>query len=230
MQWIEKAANQNHPIALRNLGVLYKYGIGCELNYNKARSAFEKASKLGNDKATYSLGYLYLKGLGNTKQDYKKAVAYFKKSEYHMAKHWLGVCYLKGYGVAKDIAKAKELLKTNFKAQRALQSSSAVVETNLEKVVNQFETTEETADLKGITAENLDGKWHGKLLQLDWSGKHIEKSIPLELEFKQDRIHGKIQYKWKVNSEEKIGNTSQIDGALYFEDLQLTLPHTSYHT
>ena len=226
---IKKAAKQKHPVALENLGVLYKYGRGSKLNYNKARRTFKKASKLGNHKATYSLGYLYLKGLGNTKQDYKKAIEWFEKSEYPMAKYWLGVCYLKGYGVIKDIAKANDLLKTNFEEQITTQSGNSEVETNIENVVSQMEITEYTSDLNDITEENLYGKWHGKLLQLDWSGKNIEESIPLELEFRHDTITDNIQYKLKLNSEEKIGNTSLIEDAIYFENLQITLPHTSYH-
>lgn len=226
---IKKAAKQKHPVALENLGVLYKYGRGTKLNYNKARRTFKKASKLGNHKATYSLGYLYLKGLGNTKQDYNKAVKWFKKSEYPMAKYWLGICYLKGYGVTKNIAKANDLLKTNFEEQIVIESVNSEVETNIENVVSQIETTEDTSDLNDITKESLYGKWKGKLLQLDWSGKNIEESIPLELEFKHDTITDNIEYKLKLNSEEKIGNTSLIDDAIYFENLQVTLPHASYH-
>jgi hypothetical protein len=228
-QLIKKAAKQKHPVALENLGVLYKYGRGTKLNYNKARRTFKKASKLGNHKATYSLGYLYLKGLGNTKQDYKKAIEWFKKSEYPMAKYWLGICYLKGYGVTKDIAKANDFLKTNFEEHITTQSVNSEVETNIENVVSQIETTENTSDLNDITEESLYGKWHGKLLQLDWSGKTIEEGIPLELEFKHDTINDNIQYKLKLNSEEKIGNTSLIDDVIYFENLQINLPHTSYH-
>ena len=226
---IKKAAKQKHPVALENLGVLYKYGRGSKLNYNKARRTFKKAAKLGNHKATYSLGYLYLKGLGNTKQDYKKAIEWFEKSEYPMAKYWLGVCYLKGYGVTKDIAKANDLLKTNFEEQITTQSGNLEVETNIENVVSQIETTEDTANLNDITEENLYGKWQGKLLQLDWSGKTIEQSIPLELEFKHNTITNSTQYQLKLNSEEKIGNILQIEDAIYFENLQITLPHTSYH-
>ena len=228
-QLIKKAAKQKHPVALENLGVLYKYGRGCKLNYNKARRTFKKASKLGNHKATYSLGYLYLKGLGNTKQDYKKAIKWFKKSEYPMAKYWLGICYLKGYGVTKNIAKANELLKTNFEEQMTTQSVNSEVETNLENVVNRLETTEDTSILEDITEESLYGKWKGKLLQLDWSGASIEDNFPLELEFKHDTINDNIQYKWKLHSEEKTGNTSLIDDAIYFENLHISLPHTSYH-
>ena len=228
-QLIKKAAKQKHPVALENLGVLYKYGRGCNLNYNKARRSFKKASKLGNHKATYSLGYLYLKGLGNTKQDYKKAIKWFQKSEYPMAKYWLGICYLKGYGVTKNIAKANELLKTNFEEQIAIENVNSEVETNIKNVVSQLETAENVSDLNDITEESLFGKWKGKLLQLDWSGTNIEESIPLELDFKRDTINDNIQFKWKLNFEEKTGNTSLIDDAIYFENLHITLPHTSYH-
>jgi TPR repeat protein len=67
---IKKAAKQKHPVALENLGVLYKYGRGCKLNFNKARRSFKKSAKLGNHKAAYSLGYLYLKGLDITQYKY----------------------------------------------------------------------------------------------------------------------------------------------------------------
>lgn len=228
-QLIKKAAKQKHPVALENLGVLYKYGRGCKLNYNKARRVFKKASKLGNHKASYSLGYLYLKGLGNTKQDYKKAIEWFEKSEYPMAKYWLGICYLKGYGVTKDIRKANEFLKTNFEEQITTQNVNSEVETNLENVESQLEIVENVSDLNDIKQEKLFGTWKGKLIQLDWSGKNIEDNFPLELEFKHDTVNDNIQYKWKLNSEQKIRNTSQIDDAIYFENLQITLPHTSYH-
>jgi TPR repeat protein len=68
-QLIRKAAKQKHPVAMENLAVLYKYGRGTKLNYNKARKWFQKAAELGNDKAAYSLGYMSFKGLGNTPQE-----------------------------------------------------------------------------------------------------------------------------------------------------------------
>ena len=111
---IKKSAEQDNPIAAQRLGFLYKYGVGCKLNYRKAKKWFKRAYELGNDKGAYSLGYFYLKGLGNTPQDYTQAVAWFEKSTSKMATYWLGVCYLNGYGVAKDVAKANRLLGTSF--------------------------------------------------------------------------------------------------------------------
>jgi TPR repeat protein len=74
----KKSAKQGNATAAQKLGVLYKYGRGCNLNFNKARKWFKKSAKLGNDKAKYSLGYLYLKGFGNIPQNYFKAVKWFQ--------------------------------------------------------------------------------------------------------------------------------------------------------
>lgn len=226
---IKKAAKQKHPVALENLGVLYKYGRGSKLNYNKARRTFKKAAKLGNHKATYSLGYLYLKGLGNTKQDYKKAIEWFEKSEYPMAKYWLGVCYLKGYGVIKDIAKANTLLSTNFNEQTTIENTTYASEITPEETTIPLEVTSNSALFETIEVTDLYGHWKGKLLQLDWSGKSIEEVIPLELELKYDSITNGLKYTWKVNSLEKSGNALQVSDAIYFENLQITLPHTEYY-
>ena len=52
---LETAAKNDNPIAAADLGVFYKYGKGCKLNFNKARHWFEKASENGNSKNKASL-------------------------------------------------------------------------------------------------------------------------------------------------------------------------------
>ena len=84
------------------MGILYKDGIGCPIDYNKARVWFSFAYTAGSDKAAYSLGYLYLKGLGDVEQDYSKAIEWFEKSNYGMAIHWLSKCYYFGLGVEEN--------------------------------------------------------------------------------------------------------------------------------
>jgi TPR repeat protein len=49
---LKKSAKQGNAIAAGDLGVLYKYGRGCNLNFNKARKWFKKAAELGNNKAS----------------------------------------------------------------------------------------------------------------------------------------------------------------------------------
>ena len=107
---IEQSAEQGNTLAMVEVATLYKYGRGCQLNFNKARKWYTKAYEAGNDKAAYALGYLYLKGLGTIPQNYSKAVAWFEKSNYPMAQYWLGLCYYYGYGVPKNKAKASALL------------------------------------------------------------------------------------------------------------------------
>ncbi len=94
--WTKSKANNGDAEAACMLGILYKDGIGTPLNFNKARGQFQIAHALGSEKAAYSLGYLYLKGLGNIDQDYDKAIEWFKKSNYPMAKHWLAKLYYFG--------------------------------------------------------------------------------------------------------------------------------------
>ena len=43
-QWFEKAAQQNHPEAQNNLGMIYLQGIGVAPDYEKARQYFEQAA------------------------------------------------------------------------------------------------------------------------------------------------------------------------------------------
>jgi hypothetical protein len=228
---LKKSAKQGNDIAMVDLGILYKYGRGCRLNFNKARSWFKKSATLGNDKALYSLGYLYLKGFGEIEQDYKKATKYFEKSKNPMAKYWLGVCYFYGYGVPKNIEKANKLLETHFE----------VISENLnDKEINTANTTSSSPSSLDNNSDNnsniansiennqLLGVWIGTLLQLDWSAKHIEKKIPLEIEFAVDDIES-IIYKLKTDNQEVTGNLTKIENTLYFEDLTLTLPHTSFN-
>ena len=42
----------------------YLNGVGTEIDQEKARSLFEKASESGNAEAKYQLGLLYQKGIG----------------------------------------------------------------------------------------------------------------------------------------------------------------------
>ena len=225
---LKKSAKQENAIAMADLGIMYKYGRGCKLNFNKARKWFKKSAELGNDKANYSLGYLYLKGFGHIEQDYKKAVTYFKKSEYPMAKYWLGTCYYYGYGVQQNIQKANELLNTEFET---LINETLETETSGNETENSIETTEiqtNVNDSSQITNNAILGSWSGTLLQLDWSGKHIEQKIPVKFNFTEDVLNN-ISYVIQLDKQEINGNVTKLENTLYFEELSLELPHTSFN-
>lgn len=45
-RWYEKAAKQNHPDAVYNIGSLYMKGRGCDVDLSKARAFFQRAMEL----------------------------------------------------------------------------------------------------------------------------------------------------------------------------------------
>ena len=225
----KKSAKQNNDMAMTDLGILYKYGRGCNLNFNKARKWFEKAAELGNDKAAYSLGYLYLKGFGSIDQDYLKAVYWFEKSDYPMATYWLGTCYYYGYGVEKNIAKANELLGTNFANVVSANTSSNEVD---DSYSNESEHVAEGSSVTTGKIEVLEGdllgKWKGTLLKYDWSGKFIEQKNMIQIEFENDSVDSILRYKITQEDQAITGDVFQIDTTIYFEEAQIKLPHTSF--
>lgn len=225
-----KSAKKGNAKAMVDLGLMYKYGTGCKLNFNKARKWFKKGAELGNNKGAYSLGYIYLKGFGNIGQNYSKAVKWFEKSEYSMAKYWLGVCYYYGYGVDQNINKANELLETSFETNTENSDTLSDIEESANNISEQLEAnSNDVVDLEGITQSSLFGKWTGSLLKYDWSGKYIEQKHPFKIEFKYDSINETSVYLFHINEKILTGNLNKLDEAIYFEDVQIKLSHTSFN-
>ncbi|MDO6676486.1 T9SS type A sorting domain-containing protein [Tenacibaculum sp. 1_MG-2023] len=227
---IKAAAKQDNAIAATDLGILYKYGRGCKLNYNKARKWFEKGFELGNTKAAYLLGYLYLKGFGNIQQDYTKAVSWFEKSDYPMAKYWLGVCYYHGYGVEKNVAKANGLLKTNFdtvKEANISETSKNSEVINVEEI-KQVINKEETAASAEVTKQQLHGVWEGDLLFFDWSETHIENKVPFKVTAKYDTESDVLHITTTIADKKQNVDFTKLDNSLYFNNFTVELPHSSF--
>lgn len=225
---LKELAKENHALAATDLGILYKYGIGCRLNFNKARKWFKKGAQLGNDKAAYSLGYLYLKGFGSIDQDYKKAVKWFKKSNYPMANYWLGVCYYYGYGLPQNRHKANELLGTNFETTTATPSQTTT-EASAEVSEQLANNSATTANETKISDQGLIGEWSGKLLKFDWSGKHIEQKHDFSLLIQYDSIQESAVYSLGLLEQETpLETLTRFDNELYFDALSLELPHSSF--
>ncbi len=220
---IKKSAKQNNAIAAGDLGVLYKYGRGTNQNYNKARKWFKKGAELGNDKATYSLGYLFFKGFGTIEQNYSKAVKWFEKSDYPMAKYWLGVSYYYGYGVKKNIEKAKELIGENFDDSSNANSVTDTPSKEISKLKKLLKST--SYDI--VKDESLYGKYSGVLVKYDWSGKNIEQEHSLEIVFKYDSDKQQTSYTLDFNDKKIEGTFSKIDNSIYFDDLGIEIPHHS---
>ena len=229
---LKKAAQQNNAIAMADLGILYKYGKGCKLNFNKARKWFKKSAALGNGKGAYSLGYLYLKGFGSIDQNYAKAVKWFKQSDYKMAKYWLGICYLKGYGVTKDAKKASKLLGQEFSIThlntKTNEHTNASTKTEISTLVTSESITESNNTEEEISQDFLLGNWKGTLLKLDWSKKQIEAKKEISIGFQLDSLTGTLKSILSIDEAVVKDEVLKIDNSIYFENTNVLLPHDSY--
>jgi len=241
--YIEKAAHSGYAAAQCNLGLLYKYGNGCQLDFKKAIAWFRKGSANGNQKAAYFLGYMYYKGFG-VPQDYTKAVYWFNNSSYAMARHYLGLCYYLGYGVPANETKALEILLNNQilnsktlvtsiqAEQKQRQEKQTRIALNTTAKANNpinthvvLDTREELQHLPEEILELKDviGNWTGKLIQYDWSGKHIRRILPIKITITTEQETGDIQVTSIVEKQELSSKATWQDETLYLEDLKETL-------
>jgi TPR repeat protein len=76
-KWYQVAAQQQHPLALNNLGFLYQAGEGVQKDEQLAFQHFLKSAEYGYVTAMFSLGYCYRTGKG-CPQDDAKAVYYYQ--------------------------------------------------------------------------------------------------------------------------------------------------------
>lgn len=56
--WMLKAANQNHPVAMCDVGTFYEHGVGCAQDAGLAKEWYSKAVAQGNASAMCNLGLL----------------------------------------------------------------------------------------------------------------------------------------------------------------------------
>lgn len=239
--YLMKAALQGYASAEYNIGRFYMIGTGCDIDFDQAIHWFTLASDHGNEEAAYAIGYMYMKGFG-VKQDYTKAISWFQISSWPMAKHWLGNIYYFGYGVPKDENKAilyysqsktvnsEQLLKhiaenakekvdteiNNQLKEKETTANTAIAKETVEKLT---ENSVQTTETKAIKTKYLNGKWKGKLIELDWSGKQILRVLPLNCEL--DAQDNTVNYKWEMNKTTTQATAIWEDNALYFNQLNM---------
>jgi len=127
-------AEQNDPAAMRNIGHLYRRGLGTKQNFERAMHWYMRASKLGFPRAQANVASMYLRGQG-VKQDYVKAAEWFTKAArngHTIAQYNLGLMYEYGKGVEKSTSKALAWYNLAAKAghPKALNKLSLLVATN----------------------------------------------------------------------------------------------------
>lgn len=112
-EYYGKAALQNDPAGLNNLGSLYYGGIGIARNPAKAAILFAKAAELGDSEAAVNLGFMYISGNGAEKNKLL-ALDYFEKAAAEgniIAKFMTGYAYYIGAERPQNYAKAAPLIK-----------------------------------------------------------------------------------------------------------------------
>jgi uncharacterized protein len=102
-EWLPLAQN-NDPAAMRNIGHIYRRGLGVGQDYKKAMTWYKRAATLGFDRAQANVADMYLKGEG-VPQDYSQAVQWFARAAQQghvLSQYNLGLLLENGLGVDKN--------------------------------------------------------------------------------------------------------------------------------
>ncbi len=109
-EWLP-LARDGDPAAQRNIGHLYRHGLGVERDPCYAAEWYERAANAGLSRAQANLGALYLTGDG-VAQDFSTAARWFTAAALQghvIAQFYLGQLYENGLGVDKNLSKAMAL-------------------------------------------------------------------------------------------------------------------------
>lgn len=106
-EWLP-LAKANDPAAMRNVGHLYRRGLGVDQDYKKAFTWYMRAATLGFDRAQANVAGMYLAGEG-VSRDYGLAANWFAKAAQQghvLSQYQLGLMFENGVGVQKSDAAA----------------------------------------------------------------------------------------------------------------------------
>ncbi|GEM_PF-215306 len=157
-EWLPLAEARD-PAAMRNLGHLYRRGLGVEMSFAKALSWYKQAADMGFDRAQANVATMYLKGEG-VEQDYSEAAKWFTKAArngHTIAQYNLGLMYEHGKGVAKSKSKALAWYNLASKAghKQALNKLSVLVAGNPDV---KIQSPDKTGSDKVVAADPAPAK------------------------------------------------------------------------
>ena len=114
--WFVKAAAQGHDKAQFEVAQRYYYGYGApQRDLAKAFEILQQSAQQGNTKSQLLLGMMYGKGEAPEGKDYAKAAHWLEiakdDKEFPIGKAFLGMMYLRGEGVQKDMEKGLQYLR-----------------------------------------------------------------------------------------------------------------------
>ena len=109
--------NNNHSSLLHGYAYMLHYGLGCEVDYDKAATIYQKNVDLNNSSYSMNnLGSLYTDGTG-VPQDHNIAFSLYSKAHSMnpdtYTRYNLGRCYMYGWGVQEDYELAYSYLIQN---------------------------------------------------------------------------------------------------------------------
>ncbi len=124
-------AEKDDPAAQRNIGHLYRFGLGVGPDFAMAAYWYREAAEMGLAGAQANLGTLHLRGQG-VPEDMERAAYWFEKAArqgHAVSQYNLGLLYLRGQGVARHEARAMGWFHLAAKAghPQALEALSRLV-------------------------------------------------------------------------------------------------------
>lgn len=229
------AAQRGYAKGAYNAGLAYKYGHGAEQNSERSTMLIDKATQMGFRKTDYAIGYAHYKGIGR-KQDYTKAIEYYTAGAEKgdaSCMFSLGYCYLRGRGVERNVELGKQWIEksANKGYNRAVDFITKVDANSFgAKPRTKSAYNDEIGKLipktrrqvKKTVGENtsIAGKWTGRLITYDWSGKEIEEELPLTVIFEQGS--NTLSGFWIENNRDPISiNAQESDTTWIFDNVQL---------
>lgn len=105
---LEKAASRHIPQAEHSLAMMYEYGLGIGVNFEKAMEYYRRAANQNNLESMYNLALMYAFGRG-IPQDYVRALTLFDSAavlSHAPSCYYMGVMKMNGHGSSIDYVEA----------------------------------------------------------------------------------------------------------------------------
>ena len=146
----KQLAQQNHVLALINLGAMYDAGQGVPENPVKAFESFKQATRNGNPYAQYNLGNMYAEGRG-VKRNLEKAASWYRKAaeqDLAIAQYSLGLLYATKQGATFPFADKSRESAIKWLYQSGM---SSIKNRQIEEAAKAHQTMVEIAERHSLT-------------------------------------------------------------------------------
>ncbi|MDI3322529.1 T9SS type A sorting domain-containing protein [Pinibacter soli] len=235
IRWYNAALELNYFNAYAHLAnIYYKSGLVPQ-DFSKAVQYYKKGSDQNDPQCEFMLGYCYFKGLGLL-QSYESAALFFRRlanKNIPNAQHFLGCMFRNGYGMPANSDSAKYWLNKaaaqNYKeaihelVSEPLPENKEIANPELLGQINTLKKYHEQFD--AAATNDISGKYAGYAIYQDFSGKHIQKIVALELNIKN--VKGEYTGTWTEKSDAGI-ITADIKGT--FKDNHFLFDSSSQYT